>query len=82
MSRFYFHTDGLDHRDGVELKSVQIAKCEAMKLAGHIVCDEATDIWENTEWTVTVTDETRLTVFQLRVLGTDAQAIAPAEQQG
>lgn len=81
MSKFYFHTDGLEDRDGLELKSVQAAKCEAMKLAGLIVCDEVTDIWENAEWTVTVTDERHLTVFELRVLGTDAPATAPAERQ-
>ena len=80
MPRFYFHTDGLEDMDGLELKSLQVAKCEAMKLVGLIVCDEVTDIWENAEWTVTVTDETRLSLFELRVVGTDAPAKAPAEQ--
>jgi len=76
MPRFYFHTDGLEDTDGLGLKSVQVAKCEAMKLAALIVCDEVSDIWENTEWTVTVSDETHLTVFDLRVMGMDAPASA------
>ena len=81
MPKFYFHTNGLEDREGLQLKSVQVAKCEAMKLAGLIVCDDVTDIWENAEWTVTVTDERRLTLFELRVLGTDAPATVPADEQ-
>jgi len=50
-----------------------------MKLAGLLVCDCVTDLWENAEWTVTVTDERRLTLFELRVLGTGAPATTPAE---
>ena len=81
MPKFYFHTDGLEDTDGLELKSVQVAKCEAMKLAGLIVCDEVNDIWANAAWTVTVTDEARLPLFELRVLGMDASAIAPTENK-
>ena len=72
MPRFYFHTDTVKDADGTELKSVEAAKCEAIKLAGRLICDEAPNVWDNAEWTMTVSDEHGLTLFQLSIIGTEA----------
>lgn len=75
MPRFYFHTDGQQDREGTDLDSVAVAKCQAIKMAGTIVCDEADAFWDKAEWTMTVADETGLTLFQLCIVGTDAPII-------
>jgi hypothetical protein len=75
MPQFYFHTNGERDADGVELASLAVAKCEAVKLAAQIVCEQAGEFWDEAEWSMTVTDENDLTMFQLQVIGTEAPAI-------
>lgn len=75
MPRFYFHTDDQRDSEGAELADVGVAKCEAMKLAGQIICEEADSFWDKSQWTMTVADESGLTLFQLHIVGTEAAAI-------
>jgi len=75
VSRFFFHTDNVQDEEGTELESVAVAKCEAIKLAAGIICDEAADFWERAEWTMTVSDERGLTLFQLDIVGTESAAV-------
>jgi hypothetical protein len=45
------------------------------KMLGKILCDDAEGFWDQAAWTMTVTDENGLTLFQLHVMGTEAAAI-------
>jgi len=75
MPRYHFHTH--DHRDvdGHILPSLEAAKCEAVKLAGQIVCDDAPRFWDGADWVMTVTDDNGLTLFQLQIIATESAAI-------
>lgn len=75
MPKFFFHTDDLPDTDGVDLGGLAIAKCEAVKLAGRIICDGSSTFWDSAEWSMTVADEHGLTLFQLLIIGTDAPSI-------
>jgi hypothetical protein len=77
MPRYFFHIeDGLAIHDdeGAELKDLAVAKCEAVKLAGQMICDAAGSFWNKEEWKMTVSDETGLTLFCLHFLGIEAPA--------
>jgi hypothetical protein len=76
MPRFFFNiTDCSPDSDGHDLESVAVAKCEAAKMLGKILCDDAEGFWDQAAWTMTVTDENGLTLFQLHVMGAEAAAI-------
>ena len=40
MPVFYFHTDEVEDTIGTDLKNVDVARCEAVKLAGSILSAE------------------------------------------
>ena len=42
MPRFFFHVEDRPDDEGTELPSVAAAKCEAVRYAGKLICDEAT----------------------------------------
>jgi hypothetical protein len=75
MPRYHFNVeDGQSTVDGggTELESLEVAKCEAVKLAGRTICEAAGEFWDRSEWSMTVTDEDGLTLFTLHVVGTEA----------
>ena len=75
MPLYYFHVqDGISVPDmeGMEIETLAQVKCEAVKLAGRIFCVAAADFWERAEWSMTVTDNTGLTVCALHFLGIEA----------
>jgi hypothetical protein len=79
MPRYFFHIeDGSTVRDeeGTELEDMAVAKCEAVKLAGQMICDSASSFWDKEEWKLTATDERGLTLFCLHVVGIEAPAAA------
>ncbi|HZG45048.1 MAG TPA: hypothetical protein VEZ41_02105 [Allosphingosinicella sp.] len=53
------------------------AKCEAVKLAGRMMCNDADSFWDKKELSLAVTDVTGLTLFQLLIIGTEAAASMP-----
>ena len=75
MSRYYFDVDGQPDLEGSELATLSAAKCEAVKLAGRIICDQADSFWDKAEWTLTVSDDKRLSLFQLHIVGTEAPVL-------
>ena len=75
MPRFYFHVDGPPDDLGVDLADLAAAKCEAVRYAGRLLCDQATEFWDTGDFMMTVTDETGLTLFTLRFNATEAPAI-------
>jgi hypothetical protein len=85
MPRYHFHIDDHSTRDddGVELADLEVAKCEAIRMAGRIICDEGETFWDRGEWSMTVSDETGLTLLHLQIIGTEApatQAVARVQQ--
>jgi hypothetical protein len=77
MPRYFFHIDdGVSVHDdeGTELENVTVAKCEAVKLAGQMICDAAGTFWDKEEWKLTATDEGGLTLFCLHFVGVEAPA--------
>ena len=60
------------------MPDVEAAKCEAVKIAGQIICDESDKFWREAEWTMAVADDRGLTQFQLQVIGIDAPSIRSA----
>ena len=80
VPRFYFHVEGwAPDQAGTELESIIEAKCEAARYAGRLLCEEASQFWENASFTMTVTDTTGLTLFMLTISGIDAPAIQVVE---
>jgi hypothetical protein len=77
MPRYHFNfADDLSLDDeGFELKDLAVAKCEALKMAGHIISDEAAAFWDRAEWSMTVTDPTGLALFRLEIVGTESPAV-------
>jgi hypothetical protein len=75
---YFFNVDDGDSdldSEGTELKNLAVAKCEAVKLAGRIICDAGDTFWDRAEWRLTVTDEKGLSLFELYILGTESPAI-------
>ena len=78
MPLYHFNIDGdqpcHDH-EGHELESLEAAKCEAIQMAGRIICDAAGAFWDRAEWSMTVTDDAGLTLLHLGIIGTEAPAV-------
>jgi hypothetical protein len=72
MPRFNFQTDNIEDAVDAQLESVDAAKCEALKLAGRILGGEVAGFWNNGGWTMTVSDDRGLILFQLCIIGTEA----------
>ena len=75
MARFFFHVESNHDQEGFELSSIADAKREAAIYAGRLLADTADTFWPNAELTVSVADETGLTLFTIAVNGTDAPVI-------
>ena len=78
MPIFYFDVDDGAPAllcEGHDLESLAVAKCQAVQMAGRIICDAAEDFWERAEMTLTVSDSHRLTMFTLQIIGTEAPVV-------
>jgi hypothetical protein len=75
MSRFYFQVEGAPDDVGMELPNVGAAKCEAVRYAGRLICEQANSFWDKGDFTMTVRDERGLTLFLLVLSGVDAPVI-------
>lgn len=57
---------------GENLPSLQAARCFALKYAAQLLCDQEEEFWDGDEWTMTVTDANRLTLFTIMICATAA----------
>ncbi|MGI8706496.1 MAG: DUF6894 family protein [Sphingomicrobium sp.] len=73
--RFFFHADGLPDKLGVDLPDLATAKCEAVRYAGRLLCDQASEFWDRGDFLMTVTDDQGLTLFTLQFNAFEAPAI-------
>lgn len=72
MHRYFFHVEGQPDDLGMELPTIAAAKCEAVRYAGTLICEEAERFWDAAEFNMTVADENGLTLFTLTLIGTEA----------
>jgi len=74
MARYIFN---MASRPPVEmdLPSVVVAKCEAVRYLGRMVCDEAAHFWESGELSLMVSDDKGLLLFTMYMIGRDAPAL-------
>jgi D-lyxose ketol-isomerase len=78
VSRYFFNiNDNLDN-EGLEFASLAEAKCEAVRFAGQMICDFASEFWDVGDLALTVTDANGLILFTMRFVGTEAPAIRKA----
>ena len=75
MPRFYFRVEGPPGDLGMDLPSVADAKCEAVRYAGRLICEQANSFWDKGDFTMSVTDEKGLILFSLALSGVDAPVI-------
>lgn len=75
MPRFIFNVEGRAEGEAVDLPSIAAAKCEALRYASKVVCDEVERFWDCGQFGMTVTDEEGLTLFSLFLTGVEAPAI-------
>ena len=77
MARYFFNEfDGqykIDDR-GLELPTLEKARLEAVKYAGEAMRDQPELAWKGDEFRVEVTDNNRLLLFTVIVLGVEAPA--------
>ena len=59
----------------MDLPSLAVAKCEAVRYAGRLICEQANSFWDKGDFTMSVTDETGLILFSLVLSGVDAPII-------
>ena len=77
MPRYFFHVGGSSRdTEGVHLESLAVAKCEAVKLAGQLICESAGVFWDAQDFVMNVANEDGLTLFNLMFIGTEAAAIS------
>ena len=84
MDRYFFHLEGQPDDLGIELPSLAAAKCEAVRYAGNLICNEAERFWDTGEFSLTVTDCRNLTLFALTLIGTESpvtMAASAAERE-
>ena len=75
MPIFVFHVESHSTEERVDLPSVATAKCEAVRYAGKLICDEAEKFWDSAEFNMTVSDESGLSLFTLDFRGLESPAI-------
>jgi hypothetical protein len=83
VPRYYFHvSDGTSQtdEDGHEFDDLKAAKCEAVKYAGNLICEDHGSFWDRGDWEMRVTDKAGLTLFTLVFAGYDAAATMDAKK--
>jgi hypothetical protein len=85
VARYFFHTNHpfeltVQDDEGLEFPSVHDAKCAAVKYAGQLLSDVAQHFWDEADFDLTVTDETGLILFSMRVVGIEAPAVRLADR--
>jgi len=76
VPRFFFQINGSPHDVGMDLPDIATAKCEAVRYAGRLICEEADRFWDKADFTMTVTDEGGLVLFSMILSGVDAPVIS------
>ena len=78
MPRYFFHVyDGSDFPDiqGTLLANDDAARIEAVRFSGDLLRDGAEKFWNGEEWSMRVTDDKDLTLFELMFTATCSPAL-------
>jgi len=75
VPRYFFNVDEALEKEGLEFDSLADAKCEAVRYAGQLICDGASEFWDSADFSLTVTNDKGLILFTLRLIGIEAPAI-------
>jgi hypothetical protein len=78
MPRFHFNVEhgGLSiDEEGNDLPGLAEAKCEAVRYAGRLLCERASNFWDTGDFVMTVTDNKGLVLFSLQFSAVEAPAI-------
>lgn len=77
MPRYFFNVndDSTLDEEGVELESIAVAKCEAVKTAAALICESSRTFWDTKDFGMTVSNASGLTLFSLMFIGVEAAAI-------
>ena len=59
----------------MELPDLAAAKCEAVRYAATLVCDEAERFWDAADFRLSVKDDRNLILLTLVIVGWEAPAI-------
>ncbi|TXN19610.1 hypothetical protein FV217_20750 [Methylobacterium sp. WL9] len=79
MARFFFNVfdgTGTTDTDGTELIDWQQARREAIRMAGLILINEGDKLQSGNGWTMEVSDEAGLVLFQLEVRFMETPVVA------
>jgi hypothetical protein len=77
MPRYFFHSQTdtrMTDMEGYELATPQEARQQAIQTCGQMMMDGAEVFWGSRPWTVTVTDETGLILWEITMDGFAAPA--------
>jgi hypothetical protein len=80
MSRYFFHlTHSEEIRDeaGVELASLQEAKCHAVKMIADVLCEHPNKFWHAETYRVTVSDSAGLVLLSVEMISLLAPVLMP-----
>jgi len=79
MARYFFTlNDGLPPDDeGIELADIASAEREAVGMAADLLKDRPETLAQRSDWTISVTDQSGLLLFQIIIVATEAPAAAP-----
>jgi len=78
MPRYFFHVnDGASFPDlqGTVLDNDNAARVEAVRLSGDLLRGGAEKFWRGEDWSMRVTDDKDLTLFELNFTATCAPAM-------
>jgi len=77
LYHFDFQDGSTPHvdEDGIDLSDLRAARTEAVRYAGELLQGQPEQFWAAAEWSLTVSDAERLTLFSLTIIATDAPVI-------
>ena len=76
MPIYHFTVAGEPTGEGIELESLQAARCEAVKLTGEIFCKGDESFWIEKDWRLNVTNDAGLILFSLFLTAIEAPVIS------
>lgn len=75
--RFRFEIEGRSDAEERDLPTISAAKCEALRYASNVVCEEADKFWDTGTFQMTVSDGNRLTLLTLTIARLRLSASTP-----
>ena len=62
--------------EGVELATLNDARCYAVKMMAEVLCTAPERYWEAEMYRITAADDSGLTLFTVEIVSTDAAAVS------